>query len=158
MYDLFKLRLNDDVIDVKAHPSKRLLDVLRDDLGITSCKEGCGEGECGACAVLIDGNLINSCLVPIGSIKDTQIYTVEGYKKTKRFEMLNECFAEAGAVQCGFCIPGMIMAAEGLLSKKPNPSEEEVREAISGNLCRCTGYNMIVDAILLAAEKGGYLW
>nr|WP_243116989.1 (2Fe-2S)-binding protein [Natranaerovirga hydrolytica] len=155
---MIPLKINGNTKKIMVHPSKRLIDVLRDDLGLMGVKEGCGEGECGACAVLIEGKLINSCLVAVESIKNAEIYTIEGYKMTKRYAMLDECFASAGAVQCGFCTPGMILAAEALLSSNAMPTESEVRDAISGNLCRCTGYNMIVEAILMASRKGGYLW
>jgi len=137
---------------------KRLLDVIREDLGLTGAKEGCGEGECGACSVLMDGKIVNSCLVPLGQTEGARIVTPEGLKESPRGRALLDAFAQAGAVQCGFCTPGMMMAAEALLSRNPKPDEQTVREAISGNLCRCTGYDKIVLAILLAAEKGGGLW
>lgn len=139
-------------------PSARLLDILRDDFHLTGVKEGCGEGECGACAVLIDGRLANSCLVAAGSLQGAEIVTIEGFRDTNRFAMLEQAFAKAGAVQCGFCTPGMVMAAEALLSRNAHPTEEQIREAISGNLCRCTGYNMIVDAIMTASREGNGIW
>lgn len=150
--------LNGKNVVIKTEPTKRLIDVLRDDFKLKGTKEGCGEGECGACAVIIDGKLINSCLVPVGIVEGSNILTIEGYRENKRFKVLNESFKKAGAVQCGFCTPGMIMAAEALLSKNPKPSEEEIREAISGNLCRCTGYNMIVEAIKISIKAGEGLW
>lgn len=153
-----KLKINNKIITTKEHHTKRLLDFLRDDMDITGPKEGCGEGECGACAVIIDKELVNSCLVTIGSVQGKEIITIEGLKGTKQFDILEKCFARAGAVQCGFCTPGMIMAAHALLSKIPKPKEDDVREGISGNLCRCTGYNMIIDGILMAAERGDGLW
>lgn len=125
---------------------------------LTAVKEGCGEGECGACGVLINGRLSNSCLVAVGSLQDAEVLTVEGIRDTKQFEVLNQAFADAGAVQCGYCIPAMIMAAHGLLLENPNPTEADVRVAISGNICRCTGYNMIIEAVLMAAERGKGLW
>jgi carbon-monoxide dehydrogenase small subunit len=152
------LKINNRTITTEEDHTKRLLDFLREDMEITGPKEGCGEGECGACSVIIDKELINSCLVTIGSVKGKEITTVGGLKGTKQFEILEKCFAEAGAVQCGFCTPGMIMAAHALLSKIPKPTEADVREGISGNLCRCTGYNMIIDGILMAAERGEGLW
>lgn len=139
-------------------PTERLVDILRKKLNFTGVKEGCGEGECGACSVIIDGRLSNSCLVAIGSVDGSCVTTIEGLRNTKRFEMLDKAFADAGAVQCGFCTPGMIMAAEALLEKNPHPTEADVRLAISGNICRCTGYNMIIDAVLSAAERGAGLW
>lgn len=150
--------LNGKNVVIKTEPTKRLIDVLRDDFKLKGTKEGCGEGECGACAVIIDGKLINSCLVSVGIVEGSNILTIEGYRETKRFKVLNESFKKAGAVQCGFCTPAMIMAAEALLSKNPKPSEEEIREAISGNLCRCTGYNMIVEAIKISIKAGEGLW
>ncbi len=139
-------------------PTERLVDILRKKLNFTGVKEGCGEGECGACSVIIDGRLSNSCLVAIGSVNGSCVTTIEGLRNTKRFEVLDKAFADAGAVQCGFCTPGMIMAAEALLEKNPHPTEADVRLAISGNICRCTGYNMIIDAVLSAAERGAGLW
>jgi len=152
------LKINNKTITTEENSTKRLLDFLREDMDITGPKEGCGEGECGACAVIIDKELVNSCLVTIGSVQEKEITTVEGLKGTKQFDILEKCFAEAGAVQCGFCTPGMIMAAHALLSKTPKPTESHVREGISGNLCRCTGYNMIINGILMAAKRGDGLW
>lgn len=150
--------LNGKHVAVTCEPTERLLDIVRNELGLTGPKEGCGEGECGACSVLVDGKLMNSCITPIGNVKDATVITIEGYRDTKRYQILEETFAKAGAVQCGFCTPGMIMAAEALLSQNPHPNLTDIREAISGNLCRCTGYNMIIDAILMAAEQGEGLW
>jgi aerobic carbon-monoxide dehydrogenase small subunit len=150
--------LNNQSVSVQTDTMRRLLDVLRDDLGITGTKEGCGEGECGACSVLLNGKLVNSCLIPVGSIEGDEVLTIEGFKLTKRFTVLEAAFAEAGAVQCGFCTPGMLMAAEALLTHNPKPEEAEIRDAISGNLCRCTGYNMIVEAIQIAGQRGDGLW
>lgn len=150
--------LNNKDVYIETDSIKRLVDVLREDFKFTGVKEGCGEGECGACSVIIDGKLINSCLIPIGTLEGSKIITIDGYRETNRYEIIKESFEEVGAVQCGFCIPGMIMATEVLLSKKPRPSEVDIREGISGNLCRCTGYNMIVEAIFLASIKGDGLW
>lgn len=158
MSNTITLNINNKTIITEENSTKRLLDFLREDLDITGPKEGCGEGECGACAVIIDKELINSCLVAIGSVQGKEIITVEGLKGTKQFDVLEKCFAEAGAVQCGFCTPGMIMAAHALLSKIPKPTEDDVRDGISGNLCRCTGYNMIINAILMASKRGDGLW
>lgn len=150
--------LNGEMVSVDCEPTDRLLDVLREVFGLTGPKEGCGEGECGACSVIIDGKLLNSCITPMGSVRGKSVLTIEGLRKTKRFEILDSCFADAGAVQCGFCTPGMMLAAEALLTKTPEPDEAAVRTAISGNLCRCTGYSMIVEAILAASVKGSGLW
>lgn len=158
MSRIITLKINNKIIETKENSTKRLLDFLREDMNITGPKEGCGEGECGACAVIIDKELINSCLVTIGSVEGKEIITVEGLKDTPQFDILEKCFAESGAVQCGFCTPGMIMAAHSLLANIPKPTEADVREGISGNLCRCTGYNMIIDAILMAAKRGDGLW
>jgi carbon-monoxide dehydrogenase small subunit len=150
--------LNDETVTVKADPTKRLLDILRNDFHLLGSKEGCGEGECGACAVLLNGKIVNSCLVPLGSVDQQEIVTIEGLSKTKRGEILKESFASEGAVQCGFCTPGMIIASESLLKEKPNPSEKDIKEGLSGNLCRCTGYNMIVSAVNKASKDGEGLW
>ena len=153
-----RFTLNDKLTTYCGNPSARLLDVLRNDLGLTGTKCGCKEGECGACAVLIGGKLYNSCLVAMGSIEGANIVTIEGYKKTQNFAVLDEAYASVSAVQCGFCIPGMIMASEALLIENPSPTEAEIRTGISGNLCRCTGYNAIVKAIGIAAQEGEGLW
>lgn len=146
--------LNGAAVRVQGEPLRRLLDVLRDDFGLTGAKEGCGEGECGACAVLLDGRLVNSCLLPVIAAQDRQVLTIEGYRQSPRCQLLMACFERAGAVQCGFCTPGMLMAAEALLRRNPAPTVEEIRAALSGNLCRCTGYAAIVSAILDAADRG----
>lgn len=155
---MVNVKINHQLYQLECEPTERLLDVLRRTLGLTGAKEGCGEGECGACGVLIDGKLANSCLVAVGSVENAEILTVEGIRDTKQFQVLDEAFADAGAVQCGYCIPAMIMAAHGLLLTNPHPTEEDIRLAISGNICRCTGYNMIIDAIHMAAERGDGLW
>jgi aerobic carbon-monoxide dehydrogenase small subunit len=141
-----------------AGANERLLDVLRDEFRLTGVKCGCKEGECGACSVILDGRLANSCMVAMGSIEGSSVMTIEGYRETKRFTILDQAYASVSAVQCGFCIPGMILASECILSKNPKPTEEEIREGISGNLCRCTGYNAIVEAIDTAAKEGKGLW
>ncbi|MDR1421268.1 MAG: 2Fe-2S iron-sulfur cluster binding domain-containing protein, partial [Coriobacteriales bacterium] len=151
-------RLNGREVVWKGDPSLKLLDVLRRDFEDTGVKCGCREGECGACAVLLDGVMVNSCMVAIGRVGGSELLTIEGYRSTERFKVLDATFARHTAVQCGYCIPGMVLAAEALLSKKPDPTAHEVREAISGNLCRCTGYNAIVAAILEAAQEGVGLW
>ena len=156
--DKIIFNLNGKSVSIEKDGSARLLDTLRDDFALTGPKEGCGEGECGACAVLIDGVIANSCIVPLGNVAGRKVVTIEGFSRTDRFKVLEASFAECGAVQCGFCTPGMIIAAESLLNSNPYPTDEEIREGISGNLCRCTGYNMIVDAVKLASEKGKGLW
>ena len=155
---MVEFTLNGRNVTSRQLPHTRLLDVLREEFGLTGPKEGCGEGECGACSVLVDGMLWNSCVTPLANVHGKNITTLEGFRDTEKYRVLEQCFSEAGAVQCGFCTPGMIMAAEALLSRNPRPQEAEIREAISGNLCRCTGYNMIVEAVRMAAEKGAGLW
>jgi aerobic carbon-monoxide dehydrogenase small subunit len=155
---MIRFRVNGEQAAVETDPLRRLLDVLREDLGLVGTKEGCGEGECGACSVLLDGKLVNSCLLPVGAVEGREVTTIEGFRDTPRHAVLAEAFSSAGAVQCGFCTPGMLLAAEAVLSANPQPSRDEIREGLSGNLCRCTGYNMIVDAIAAAAQKGKGLW
>jgi len=143
--------LNSESTSYTGNPSVRLLDWLRADKALTGTKCGCKEGECGACAVIINGRLLNSCLVAMGSLCGANVVTIEGYSKTERFTALDEAYASVSAVQCGFCIPGMLLASECLLSDNPKPSEEAIRTGISGNLCRCTGYNAIVKAVGIAS-------
>lgn len=150
--------LNGQKVSSSRKPGERLLEILREDFSLTSVKCGCKEGECGACSVLLDKKLVNSCLIAIGRVAGHEIMTLEGYKETPRFQVLSDAYASVSAVQCGFCIPGMVLASEALLSQNPNPSEEEIRIGISGNLCRCTGYNAIVEAIQIAAKEGLGLW
>ena len=156
--DIIRFNLNGKEISYEGSASARLLDVLRDTLQLTSVKCGCKEGECGACSVLIDGTLINSCCVAMGAVEGCSIVTMEGFRETERFVVLEKAFAEVSAVQCGFCIPGMLLAAEALLSKNPHPPEDDIREGLSGNLCRCTGYNAIINAVKIAAKEGNGLW
>jgi carbon-monoxide dehydrogenase small subunit len=131
---------------------ERLLDVLRERLGLTGTKEGCGEGECGACSVLMDGELVNSCLVPMLQATGCEITTIEGLAKNGRLDPLQEAFALSGGAQCGICTPGMILASYQLLMRRPHPSDEEIREGLAGNLCRCTGYQKIFDAVRQASK------
>jgi aerobic carbon-monoxide dehydrogenase small subunit len=147
-------RVNGQEATVQVPAMERLLDVLRNELKQTGTKEGCGEGECGSCAILLDGNLVNSCLVPALQANGTSILTVEGLAGDEELCMLQRAFLECGGAQCGICTPGMLMAACHLLRNKPKPTLEDVREGLSGNLCRCTGYTQIFDAVLQAAEKG----
>lgn len=158
MIEKIIFKLNGKQVEYCGNPSARLLHVLRDEYQLTGVKCGCEEGECGACSVIIDGQLVNSCMVAMGRIEGSEVTTIEGYRETERFAVLDKAYAAVGAVQCGFCIPGMILASECLLCANPNPSEEEIRDGISGNLCRCTGYNSIVQAIEIAAKEGKGLW
>lgn len=153
-----KFILNNKEVIIDENPTARLLDVLREKFGLTGVKEGCGEGECGACAVLIDHKIINSCIAPVGTVNGKEVVTIERFSLTKRYEVLKKAYEDQGAVQCGFCTPGMLMASESLLHRNPRPSEEEIKEGLSGNLCRCTGYNMIIKAIQTASERGDGLW
>jgi len=145
-----KLSVNNKDYELQVAPMKRLLDVLREDIGLTGTKEGCGEGECGACSVFIDSVVVNSCLVPVCQTNGTKITTVEGLSNNE-LSKLQQSFLDYNAAQCGICIPGMLIAAQALLDINPSPSRGEIREAIAGNLCRCTGYMKIVDAIEAAA-------
>ncbi len=138
---------------VEAYPMTRLLDVLREHLGLTGTKEGCGEGECGACAVLIDGKLANSCLVPALQAAGSNITTIEGLAQAPKLHCVQSAFLECGGAQCGMCTPGMILASVHLLEKNPHPSLDEIREGLAGNLCRCTGYQKIFAAVERAASS-----
>ena len=149
-----RFTVNGDSVEVEVHPHWNLLRVLRDELELTGAKQGCGEGECGACTVLVDGNPINSCIYPVLEVEGKTVLTVEGLMDPEiGLHPIQEAFLEKAGVQCGFCTPGMIMSAKALLDKNPNPSEEEIRHAIAGNMCRCTGYVQIVESIATAAEK-----
>jgi aerobic carbon-monoxide dehydrogenase small subunit len=139
---------------VQVWPMARLLDVLREELRLTGTKEGCGEGECGACSVFIDGELVNSCLVPIVQVKDAEITTIEGIAEGEILQDLQQAFIECGGAQCGICTPGMIMAAVYLLERNPGAGESEIRNGLAGNLCRCTGYMKIFDAVRSACRAG----
>lgn len=150
--------LNGDKVEYNGKATDRLLDVLRNTYHLTGVKCGCKEGECGACSVIMDGQLVNSCTVAMGRCDGSKIMTIEGYSKTDRFSVVEKAYASVSAVQCGYCIPGMVLATEVLLSKNPHPTEADIREGISGNLCRCTGYNAIVKAIGIAAKEGEGLW
>ncbi len=153
-----KFMLNGQEVTSIAKANERLLDVLRNEFRITGVKCGCKEGECGACSVILDGRLVNSCMAAMGSIEGSSVITIEGYRETERFAVLDKAYASVSAVQCGFCIPGMILASECILVKNPDPTEADIRDGISGNLCRCTGYNAIVKAIGIAAKEGEGLW
>jgi aerobic carbon-monoxide dehydrogenase small subunit len=149
------LNVNGKTVNLRVYAMERLLDVLRSDLGLTGTKEGCGEGECGSCSVLMDGELVNSCLIPVLQADGSKIVTIEGLGANGRLSALQEAFLECGGAQCGICTPGMLLAAHHLLSKKPTPSLDEVREGLSGNLCRCTGYTQIFEAVMEAGRREG---
>ncbi len=140
---------------LEVFPMTRLLDTLRAECNLTGTKEGCGEGECGACGVLIDGKLINSCLVPISQIRNKRITTIEGLSGHPASHAVQEAFLRYGGAQCGICTPGMIMASVNLLEKHPNPTESQIRQHLSGNLCRCTGYSKIIESVVKALSLRG---
>lgn len=145
--------LNGTKVNLTTNPLNRLLDVLREHFDLTASKEGCSEGECGVCSVLFDGHMVTSCLIPMGAVDGHEIMTVEGIKQTELGKIIIDAYADGGAVQCGFCIPGMVVATYYLLMQNHNPTEDECRVGISGNICRCTGYDLIVKSIMLAAER-----
>jgi aerobic carbon-monoxide dehydrogenase small subunit len=147
------LTVNGKTETVRVYPMERLLDVLRQELGLTGAKEGCGEGECGSCSVLINGKLINSCLVPVLQAAGTNLTTIEGLAEGRQLSALQAAFLECGGAQCGICTPGMILASCHLLDKKPKPTLDDIREGLSGNLCRCTGYMQIFDAVMEASRR-----
>jgi carbon-monoxide dehydrogenase small subunit len=158
MPEVSKIRLrftvNGEPRTAEAYPMARLLDVLREELRLTGTKEGCGEGECGACSVLIDGHLVNSCLLPAAQVEGTQITTIEGVASAERLHAVQDAFITCGAAQCGICTPGMILAAVALLKgQKSTPTEEDIRNGLAGNLCRCTGYMRIFEAVVKACEQ-----
>lgn len=144
--------VNGKTMKFSAFPMDRLLDVLRGQLGLTGTKEGCGEGECGACSVLLDGELVNSCLVPAAQVEGAEIRTIEGLATGEQLHAVQECFITHGGAQCGICTPGMILAAVNLLERNPHPAEADIREGLAGNLCRCTGYTKIFESVVRACE------
>ena len=147
-------KINGKSVAVRFPAGRRLLDVLREDLGLIGSKESCGEGECGACTVIVDNEPVVSCILPAGQLADgTEILTVEGIEKKRVGRLIQQAFIDAGAVQCGFCIPGMVVSSYALLCKNPKPSAKAIREGLSGNLCRCTGYTKIIQAVRLAASR-----
>ena len=150
---IVKFVLNGELVSPDVDPSRRLIDILRDDFFLTGAKEGCGEGECGSCTVLMDGLPVHSCLVLAGQLEGHEVLTVEGLAQNGELDLLQNAFVENNAVHCGFCTPGMIMSAKGLLMKNPDPSEDEIREALSGNICRCSDYRQIVMAVKDAARR-----
>ena len=149
----FSLTVNGRTEAVRAYPMERLLDVLRHQLGLTGTKEGCGEGECGSCSVLMNGELVNSCLIPVLQADGADLVTIEGVADENELAILQRTFLEQGGAQCGICTPGMILCARYLLSKNPSPTLDEIRDALAGNLCRCTGYMQIFEAVLQAAAR-----
>ncbi len=151
--EILKFHINGCECEAELDPGMRLIDALRDVFGLTGSKEGCGEGECGACTIIMEGKAVTSCLILAGQAAQKEIITIEGISKEGEFSRLQQAFIDAGAVQCGFCTPGMIMSAKALLDKNPKPTEQEIKVALSGNLCRCTGYQKIVKAVQIAAEQ-----
>ena len=151
----YSLRVNGELRTVQAHSLTRLLDVLRCDLQLTGTKEGCGEGECGACSVILNGELVNSCLIPVAQADGAEIETVEGLAADAHLHPVQQAFLECGGAQCGMCTPGMLVASAQLLRKNPRPDFEAIREGLNGNLCRCTGYMRIFEAVERAAKLAG---
>lgn len=154
------LNVNGRACEAAVHPMTRLIDVLREDLTLTGTKEGCGEGECGACSVLVDGVVVNSCLIPVAQVVGTRVVTVEGLAEADTLHPVQEAFIAGGGAQCGICTPGMLVAAAALLAANDEPSEDEIRVGLAGNLCRCTGYGRIVQSVvdagaLVRATKAG---
>jgi carbon-monoxide dehydrogenase small subunit len=147
MKKIIKLTINDLAVEIAVEPNRTLADMLRYDLGLTGTKKGCDTGDCGACTVILNGDAVNSCLVLAVQAHGATVETIEGLSTEEGIHPLQEAFVEKGAIQCGFCSPGMIMSGKNLLDKNPNPTEQEIREGISGNLCRCTGYQKIFEAI-----------
>ncbi|MDD2553341.1 MAG: (2Fe-2S)-binding protein [Desulfotomaculaceae bacterium] len=150
---ILKFTLNGDAVEIAVSPEDMLVDVLRDKLELTGTKKGCGKGECGACTVIINGEAVNSCLVPAMKAIDATVETIEGIGAPEKFHPVQETFMDLGAIQCGFCTPGMIMSAKALLDKTTSPTNKEVKKALAGNICRCTGYVKIEEAVMAAAEK-----
>jgi aerobic carbon-monoxide dehydrogenase small subunit len=148
-----QLTVNCAALTLFVYPMERLLDVLRHELGLTGAKEGCGEGECGSCSVLMDGRLVNSCLIPVAQANGSCITTIEGIAHDQRLHPLQEAFLACNGAQCGICTPGMILAAVHLLDRQPKPTLDEIREGLSGNLCRCTGYSQIFEAVRQSVFK-----
>ncbi len=152
MFEL-KINVNGKAYEVEIEPDLRLLDLLREKLRLTGTKEGCGEGECGACTVILEGRAVNSCLVLAIQAHEKNVLTIEGLEKGDELDPVQQAFLDNGAVQCGYCIPGMVLSAKALLDTNPLPSDDEIKESVSGNLCRCTGYDKIVSSVKLASDR-----
>jgi carbon-monoxide dehydrogenase small subunit len=149
-----ELKVNGTTYNLKIKPWRTLVEVLREDLGLTGTKKSCNEGECGACSLILDGRVVSSCLVLAVDAQGKDILTIEGLSEGEKLDPIQESFLKHGGLQCGFCTPGMVMAAKALLDQNPNPTLAETRKAISGNLCRCTGYQHIINSIMAASEGG----
>lgn len=145
--------VNGEARTLQVHPMARLLDVLREQLHLTGTKEGCGEGECGACSVVVDGLIVNSCLVPVAQVDGSTIKTIEGVANGEQLHAVQQAFIECGGAQCGICTPGMVLAAVDLLERNPNPTDADIRAGLAGNLCRCTGYMKIFESVVRACQK-----
>ena len=150
---LVTFNINGESRTVEVFPMARLLDVLREQLHLTGTKEGCGEGECGACTIILDGQIVNSCLVPIAQVNGSDITTIEGVAQQDQLHAVQQAFIDHGGAQCGICTPGMVLAAVDLLNRNPEPSETEIRNGLAGNLCRCTGYMKIFESVVRAYQK-----
>jgi len=148
---IIQMTVNGELVEAAVEPNRTLLQFLREDLGLTGTKHGCGLGDCGACTVILDGKPVNSCLVLAVQARGRDVLTIEGLAANGNLHPIQQAFVEKGAIQCGFCSPGMILSAKSLLDENPNPTEREIRTALSGNLCRCTGYQLIVEAVREAA-------
>ena len=147
--------INGKALELEANPTRRLIDILREDLGLTGTKEGCGEGECGACTVLIGGKAAHACLTVAAQLSGREVITIEGLSERGELDVLQNAFVDELAIQCGYCTPGMIMSAKALLIENPNPSEDDIRTALAGNICRCSGYSQIIRAVKHAAKESG---
>jgi len=150
---LITFNINNESRTIDVFPMARLLDVLREQLHLTGTKEGCGEGECGACTVVLDGRIVNSCLVPVAQVSGSEITTIEGVAHQDQLHAVQQAFIDHGGAQCGICTPGMVLAAVDLLNRNPQPSETEIRNGLAGNLCRCTGYMKIFESVVRAYQK-----
>jgi len=150
---LITFNVNDESRTLEVFPMARLLDVLREQLQLTGTKEGCGEGECGACTVILDGKIVNSCLVPVAQVNGSNIKTIEGVAQQDQLHAVQQAFIDHGGAQCGICTPGMVLAAVDLLNRNPEPSETDIRNGLAGNLCRCTGYMKIFESVVRAYQK-----
>src|SRR5215218_11005601 len=150
---LIECNVNGESRTLDVFPMARLLDVLREQLHLTGTKEGCGEGECGACTVILDGRIVNSCLVPVAQVNGSEITTIEGVARNDQLHAVQQSFIQHGGAQCGICTPGMVLAAVDLLQRNPQPTEDEIRNGLAGNLCRCTGYMKIFESVVQACRK-----